>query len=376
MEKRTLIVTFTVDNFGACLQAYALQKKIQEFGYHAEIINYQCSIEKEQNAGIMQKLMSATFQQIVNAAVFRRRAPMWKECFENFRSQYLKCTPEIYFRDSDFTNLNKNYDVFICGSDMIWAEDFADDWQMMYLTFADKSKCIAYAPSFGKNVISKSRQECCAEYLNEIQCLSCRELEGACLAESLTGRKDIQVVLDPVLLYEKEAWNAILPNDMPLVKGDYVLVYSFGGISHYRKAFFQSLEKKEKTVYIPMTVDEYCNRHAFRQPMGPKEFVNLFRYAKAVVTDTFHGLLFSMVYRKPFLLLERKDNSPWAGHSDRMVSMLEITGLSDRYVDETSSAEYLHEIDYTRAEHELERMRLNSICYLKESLEKTFLNCR
>ena len=147
-------------------------------------------------------------------------------------------------------------------------------------------------------------------------------------------------------------------------------MYLFGGTDGNRKKFFETMQKELtiRNVFVPMTYEQY---NAETLPdIGPLEYLRLFRDAEFVVTDTFHGLMFSIIFRKPFLVLERDDQNHWGKYSERMTSTLEMLGLEERYVNysfhDFQSMKYL---DYSSLDDILEEKRQYSLEYLKKSLE-------
>lgn len=373
VNKKCLVVTFIVDNFGACLQALALQNRLLEMGCDVNILNYSNRYQSDENLWTVRKIMQFSPRRLIQIALLRKESRKRKIRFNEFRASYLKLTDEYYYRDSDYTNLAGRYELFVCGSDMIWAEDFIEDWPIFYLSFAKSKQCMGYAPSFGKNMISKSNSQECARLLSDISFLSCREAAGCRLIQQLSGRDDVYHVIDPTLLYNGDEWKQILHIENPIVAGSYVLVYVFGGIKGYRKDFFRRVKQKERIVYIPMGFDEFKSFNACRQAIGPVEFVNLFSNAEAVITDTYHGMLFSIIFEKPFYVLKRKDKSTWAKQDDRMKDMLEQLGISERFIDETADLGNFRKMDYKVIKEKLRNLKTESIEYISGALRTIFL---
>ena len=255
-----------------------------------------------------------------------------KKAFSDFRDKYIKFSHEEYWRDSDLIELNDVYDKFICGSDMIWSEEFLDDWRFFFLGFADYEKSCSYAPSFGRNEISSENKKMVSNYLTEIKMLSCREQGGCDLIKATFGMDSVQVI-DPTLLLGKEEWEELIGNRNRLINEPYVFTYLFGDKDTERISFLKRVNKEiGKTYSIPMNLRDKA-RFPIKTEVGPIEFMRLFRDAEFIVTDTFHGLMFSVLFEKPFIVLKRNDGSRWAKYSDRMTSTMKMLGVLDRYID-------------------------------------------
>ena len=361
------------NNYGACLQALALQHVLLENDFEAELVNYGGkktletgnvnpvvkTIKKISHLGILRIV-----KYILNYSYIKKN----KAVYNDFRKNRLKISSKIYYRNVNLDELKNDYDFFIAGSDMLWSEEFSEDWNFYFLSFAPKEKCFSYAPSFGQNTLSAENKNIVKTYLEKFNRLSCREEKGVKLIKEITSL-DVPQVVDPTLLLDANKWNEIIGNNDRILKNKYCFGYLFGSVDSARKTLINKLEsnfgkiyrlsnKKEGTT-VPMS----C--------VSPIEYLRLFRDSEFVITDTFHGLMFSIIFRKPFVVLERRDGSKWAKQSDRMVSTLEMLGLADRYVnpEKIDMSKYLT-LDYTKYEKKIESCRIESLNYLKTILEE------
>lgn len=363
-------VTMSGDNYGACLQAYALQTVAKSMGAELQLIVYHQANKDDLNKP-MSKLgkvkalgLPGMANYLWNRPFIRKR----KQAYADFRNQYLVFYERDYYRDSDFDQLNDAFDKFICGSDMIWSEEFFDDWDFFYLGFAEKKKSYSYAPSFGSNRIPEEKTERCKALLNGLNAVSCREEGGVELVSKIAGISALQV-LDPTMLIDTGGWSDLIDNDKRIIREPYVFAYIFGEFDQKSSPLYHELEESVGKIYkLPGQRSE--ERGFPVESVGPKEYLRLFRDAGYIVTDTFHGLMFSIIFRKPFLVLDRKDNGHWAKYSDRMTSTLKMLGMENRYVsDEFRRLGQLKELDYTRYEAFIEEKRTASLQYLRSVLE-------
>lgn len=366
--KKIGIVTIWSNNYGSVLQAFALQTIIERLGYQVEIIqHYRDPLKKETQSRIKQILQSSP-SFLIEYAMNYKRNRMLHQGYADFKSSRLKISREAYYQDSDFTDLASRYDAIVVGSDMLWSYDFKDNWPFYFASFAPSEKIVTYAPSFGKNDLSKEEIELCKPMISRIVHLSCREEAGVSFIKEQFGLA-AEHVIDPTLLLSGEEWSHLL-GDMPrLVKKDYILTYVFrGSCQNGREELFEQFNsmKDKQLLFINGQEGEFKN-NIYNGYFSPAEYVNLFRDADFIVTDTFHGLMFSLIFNKPFIVL---DKSSFGVSSDRQQSTLKTYGLEDRFVTpDIIVSDELRQLDYTTIEQKINANRKKSINYLKKALE-------
>ena len=173
-------------------------------------------------------------------------------------------------------------------------------------------------------------------------------------------------VVDPTMLLTKQQWNNII-NDNRMIKKPYVLLYLFGGIEGERKSLLNQIKKwgigDLKSISI-------SGKYRINNPqIGPFEYVQLFRDAQFVVTDTFHGLMFSLIFEKPFVVLTRNDGKHWAKYSDRMTAQLDMLDISERYHDPAIPIpDSFKSLDYSLISEKIDVLREQSLLYLNSAL--------
>ena len=360
-------VTMCGDNYGACLQAFALQYVLKKLHSEIEYIRYSRTCSKE-HASTFSKLCALGIRGLVHYLKEYSFIKKRKNSFALFREKYIVRSPISYGNGNDLNVLAQKYDAFICGSDMIWSEEFQEDWDFYFLNFAPKTKSFSYAPSFGKNALSEDNKNRVCNYLNEFSRITCREEGGVDLIKSIS---DIAVkqVLDPTMLLGMDEWNEVINTRERIVEPPFVFMYLFGEDDPARKQYISDIEKKYGKAYkLPG-----CRKEARKFPVdsiGPIEYLRLFRDAEFIVTDTFHGLMFSMIFNKQFVVLDRTDASKWAKYSDRMTSTLDMFGLANRYIFANKmNAGDLAKIDYDIVNQKISLKRKESRDYLNEIVE-------
>lgn len=366
-NKRIGMVTLYSNNFGSCLQAYALYRCIKDFGCYPTLIKYRRTISLNDRS-LLYKIFHLPFKTIWHVFIHRKCINVRKSCFDAFRDSMFIFTPKEYINNDERKELNNEFDAFVCGSDMMWCEAFEKDWSQFFLQFADKDKRIAYAPSFGINQISEENYQRCFELLSGFPSsrLSCRDTTGVRMIKDDFGL-DAFHVLDPTMLFDKHQWNSIVHNDARLIKGPYTLTYLFGGTSGGRKKIFKQVKRWKLGAFKSIDGDRSAT---IKGKLGPLEFVRLFRDAEFVITDTFHGLIFSLIFEKPFVVLTREDGMHWAKYFDRITSMLEMLNISERYLDMNSDIpENFRTLDYTEINSILFEKKEASLRYLRDAIE-------
>lgn len=364
MEKKIAISTwYSNGNFGGTLQAYALQKTLTDFGYTSEFIN------------LVDETSSKSYKikrKIKDMAILAYKPKFYISRLKIFK--FVRENLEIskpYYTYYELKEIgNEKYLAAICGSDQIWANvgDKIDD--LSYLTFICPDRRIAYAPSTGYNKIDKSLEKKFKQYVDEIRFLSVREKQGAEFIKELTGN-EAKVVLDPSLLLNKQQWEKeIKKNNNKLGTEKYIFCYFLGDNKDYI-SYACELSKKTGYKLIGLEAKYLSQRGIKKVTAGPIEFLNYINNASYVLTDSFHGVCFSINLGKEFTVFKRfKDDDP-KNQNSRIINILEKVGLEDRFISPTDSVDKLikNKIEHNNVQIVLDRERCKSLTYLKSSIE-------
>lgn len=367
--KISVITCHCPHNYGAVLQAAALQRWLLGRGVDAEVIDYRPDyLMRSQRLGYVGDARFARnpllrLLYLAASLPFRLRR---RFVFARFLRRELRCTPDRY-PDSDALRRNPpRADRYICGSDQIWNTDLPNGRdEAFYLTFVtDPSRRHAYAASVA---VRLSRQSGGAALLlsrlGQFGSLSVREDTTAALLSAWLGRTVSQTV-DPVFLLRAEEWDDIAARDAaPLPTDPYVLTYPMGD----GRSVFPVAEAVARAAGLPLyAVSFSLHRHPaverqFRA-CSPGRFLQLVRGASCVVSNSFHGTAFALIYRRDF----------WAcgipATGDRIGSLLRLAGLESRFVPEgahLSPAELLRPVDYAEAVPRLQRAVASSEEFLE-----------
>lgn len=367
-------------NFGGLLQSYALNRAIdilQCSPQHIPIdLTYDYSYQPHSMKTIAVRLLS-TFRptndmlERIYYGQFHSDDSRDLRAFRSFHSHCIKACRSCYSPIS-IGKLNRQYDVFVAGSDQIWNPVFFSDTELKLfgLTFADSSKrTISYAASIGSEKAAIGKEDLFHEILKGLDYISVREQAAKDFLQPLTD-KPVTVVLDPTLLLTQEQWREILPNKG--TRDSYTFAYF---LTEEDNSHAQQMWQITDQLPIWCISDEdgrYC-REQDRQiwDAGPIEFVNYIANAEMVATNSFHGMVFSLIFRKPFWVMKRFKDTDEGSMNNRITDFLREFGLEDRLLEdgEVPDAERLRRpIDYDRVGRILEQKRAESLQWLENAL--------
>lgn len=373
------LMTCFLDNYGACLQAYALSKTIQSLGYNCQLLQY---IEPEGyfKPGLCQFIKNTSIYNGLRCVLSRSYKNSFlcekikRKSFVRFRKKYLNISKQIYRSFDELKEANQYYDIFVCGSDQIWNPSFyGGNNKAYFLNFAEKDKRkIAYAPSIGLERIPDAYAKDFVELIRCLDYLSVRESNAVNIIKELSGR-DAAHVLDPTLLLDGDKWSDILIKQKErIVPNKYILCYLFGCHDEYDAA----IEHLRKITGLSVVMIPFCEKHLHDDyqkiyDAGPLEFLNLIKNAELVITDSFHATVFSILFSKLFFTLPRFKKDQQNSMNSRIYSLLDSVGIRERIIDysQVSSFEIDNDIDYSAVHSKLANMRGASLKYLKGALE-------
>lgn len=387
------IITFVkCDNYGAELQAYALQKKLNLLGYDAEVIN----LEKEK--GVIESSFSsyknAIFNRYKQYGLIKgslkiielikdkynaRKALVANsdkvkerhEIFEDFFNDYIKHSPQFYTLEEMRNVQSLPYNILIAGSDQIWNYMQTKYLDVFFLMMANrwKTKKISYAASFSVNSIPQSKKATYKRYLENMDAISVREITGIDIVKSCSDCSAI-TVLDPTLLLNRNEWIEYIGKKDYLPKNKkYVVIYTLSG-SHYIYTLAKKIGKKlgAEVINIKLNFSKIKGdddiTHIWNA--GPCEFISIFSQAVYVITDSFHGTAFSINFNIPFTTLL----NPASNINSRALSILKLTGTESRLIydnGENKEPDTL-DIDFTPINIIIEKNREKSLKFIKENL--------
>ncbi|WP_040373720.1 polysaccharide pyruvyl transferase family protein, partial [Peribacillus psychrosaccharolyticus] len=245
------------------------------------------------------------------------------------------------------------------GSDQVWNYLTAGFDKSYFLDFVqDKSKKNSYAASFGVDSIPETYKKDYYKLLSDFQNISVREQQGADIVKDVL-EVNPPVLLDPTLMLNREEWNRVSSKNKE--NAEYLLLYLIAeSKSIISLAKRVAKERNLKIIYISDRLYKSTGMDN-RSKVGVDEWVNLFLNASFIVTNSFHGVAFSINFQKEFYMQYLPGN---AKVNSRLENILELTGLKDRFVSDFEKINIDH-IDYSKVNKILQQEREKSIKYLK-----------
>ena len=328
-------------NYGGILQAYALQTVLERMGHEV------CVIQRSWRIQIVWWKFPL---QIVNRCIYRfvfgRNVALFSELkWNNNQTVIERNTKEFidkYIHTYQVKQISdireKDFDAIVVGSDQIWRPKY---YRLHYkyiedafLSFTKKwsVKRIAYAPSFGTDAweYSKVETQKCGSLLQKFDVVSVREKSGVGLCEKYLGRKDVQWVLDPTMLLDKEDYERLIPKDT-IAPGD-LMCYVLDANDEINNLITKIASENDMKVFQAASdVDNVLLPIEKRIQPPVESWLSGFRDAKLVITDSFHACVFSILFRKPFVVIGNKNR----GYS-RFESLLKRFGLENRLIENAS----------------------------------------
>ena len=373
-NKKIGIVTYhCVDNFGAVLQAFALQKILNKLSkLENEIIDYKPYFNYKgysiiNNPFVKNKSILLRFKILMsNFDISQKIANIYrKKNFDKFRNRFLKLSSYSLNNDKDLTYID-NYSVLITGSDQVFNTSIQKDNidRIYFLDIETKEiKKISYAASLGKLPVKKEFEKLVAEKIGNLDFISIREKSGIEYLKKLI-KNDISLCLDPTLLLNMDEWENISEN---ISESEYILVYDLEfnmNVVNIVNKISDQLNKK--VICFSTRGKKYYTRYYKNfNSEGPLKFLTLIRCADFIVTNSFHGTVFSIIFRKQFVSIKNELRP------ERAVDLLRTLNLNTRMIqfhDDINSEYFNRVIDYREPNDLLENEKLKSIQFLKDSI--------
>jgi len=365
-------------NYGSFLQAYGLKSLIEEIDETAQVIfiDYRPGkvlieeeIKQESSSGIARVMSKLREYNQAGAKLGD------KIRFFNHKRTYAKrFYPLLGVTDS--LNHSTELDIQIIGSDEVFNSvqsnvnvGYSRD---LYGHNSEAEKLVSYAGSFGNTTLEKLEKyrikDEIAEVLKNFDSISVRDMNSYQIVTKLIGKEPI-LNIDPALAYDYMN-NEKIPKQR-LFQERYMIVYGYSGrFNEIENDYLRKYAKKiDAKILCFGGVQGCCDKFV---DCTPFELLAYFRDAEAVVTDTFHGTIFSIINEKSFATVIRKSEEKSYGNEEKLGFLLEMMKLSDRRVKNSDfSAVFDRPIDYTVTNEILTHQRSKSRCYLKLILEHT-----
>lgn len=382
--KKTAIVSlfYRNNNYGAQLQAFALQRYLSNQNFDCEqltfdfqehskcywfIQNIKQSSGKEKVNAIIILIKNIVKQVLMPVTLYKIKKR--KKQFEDF-SKKVPHSLKIY-NESNIKESVSDYDTFICGSDCIWLDcSYTDTFTLAFVP--EEKRKISYAASLGSEHLPEHWEEKYLDNVSKLHAVSVREKSIADDLQKLLPEKKIYTVADPTLLLTAEQWSKYIPDER--INGKYVFIYILSEDENQQNEAIRFCKNNSITSLTFPNIHGFI--HFDQKKYGdiknysadPFDFVNLIKNADVVITDSFHAVVFSILFHKPFYALKRDTDKMFVG---RVENLLNDTGLLSQMktTEEFKCISDIPVIDFTKADEAIKEKRNYSIEFLKENLE-------
>lgn len=370
-------------NYGGLLQAYALQTVLHRMGHNATIVRREeptaFSISKSAKVKFLIKYYIKKLLGKPNIPYVNKKAhSIISSKTNHFIEKYIKHTQRIYYSSAEMRKMHhvSGFDAYVVGSDQVWRPFYSPCITDYFLGFCKndkKIKRLSYAASFGVDVweFNKKQEKVCRKLLQLFDAVSVREISGVKLCEKHLNYS-AEHVLDPTMLLEKEDYISIVKAEKEIENNGDCFYYMLN-INEKKTEFISKIEKcydlKSFTVMPVKVVEDGVNnlKEEINEFIFPPvtQWLRAFMDAKMIITDSFHGCVFSIIFNKPFWVVGNSERG-----NARFDSLLKTFNLEERLIDINKfQIQHLNkEIDWMRVNDIISSKRGESLNYLYKNL--------
>ena len=393
MTKKVALVTcYFQKNYGSQLQAYATQlffdkinvpnETIRIDGLQKEIrhAKYKYFLSRLWDINTIQDKFS-TVKKIwalkCKGEEFKKKMSTRNKMFESFSQTMFHLSP-TYKSKKDLINNVYSYKAFIVGSDQLWLpSNIEADYYTLNFVPHNIPK-ISLATSFGVSKLPIAQSKKAIVFLKKLDFCSVRETSGKEIIKKLVGR-DVPVVCDPTILFTAQEWNQIISQNR-IYNKPYIFCYFLGNNPKQRDL----VKKFQKETGYPIIQLQHCDEYIKTDEnfadftpynIGPLEFIQLIRDAEYVFTDSFHGSVFSLLFKKRFFTFKRYHNDSTTSTNGRIYSLLSSVNLEERLIKEYENFDQVinKDINYDQVDTKLDELRKFTTNFIKEALDKSHI---
>lgn len=367
MESRKKIGIITwhyYTNYGSMLQTYALVKTVRSLGYDARVLNYHNPKFGHVSSfkTIIKNILGIIPRTLLSHGLQKLYFP--KDRFKKF----FKETTLVYSTEQLYRQC-KDFNAIICGSDQIWAPNVFNP--VYFLDFVPNGKLkISYAASIGLNNIPENLKNEYKKLLSRIDFISVRESRGKVIIKEICGL-DSTVVLDPTLLVRKEDWSEL--SIAPQFYEPYIFCYFLRDDHKYSDAV-KKFAREHKTKVIGISLrkqDKDWMEILDDRYVGPREFLGLIDNASVVITDSYHGTIFSLLFHTQFITFERFNDDETICQNSRLNQLIDNFSIAKNVVKcNQDTVLEINDIQWEDIDDNLSYLREKSLTFLKNSLRE------
>lgn len=377
------IITLVSNNYGNRLQNYAVQEILKEYGdvytikqekktinlvqkskytklnpfyimraIDSRLLNLYCIRNAKRN------VLSKALYFVLNKNEIKNKIQERNMSFKKFDEEFIKFEEELlHLTGDDEEKWVLDYDAWVCGSDQIWNPTYPTATRNAFLQFAEKDRRISFSASIGLSDVKDMPKEY-EMWIGEIPYLSVREEAAAKIVKELTNRES-NVFLDPTMILSKNKWEKLADSCNTKLPKKYALTYFLGTKDKLYDKYISKQIKKNKNKLVELLNGEDLNNFAF----NPAQVVDAIRKADTIYTDSFHGVVFAILFHKQFVVFQRQE----AGKSmnSRLETLLKKFNLQNRLFNSSDEGILNELIDYSE---------IDNIIEIEKSKVKTFLD--
>ncbi|PRY55288.1 polysaccharide pyruvyl transferase [Arcticibacter pallidicorallinus] len=371
---RVGIMTFwwTHSNYGQVLQAYALMTFLKNLGYDVFFIRYQ-GIGDIKKKSILKRLLTFNLKAFVNRRIISyklaKESKLTPRRFEDFKAKYLTYSAEQYASLKELQNNPPIADVYIAGSDQVWNNTFSPSCEPYLLGFGDENiKRIAYAASFGQKRLSDTTKDLFIRNIGRFDAVSVREFSGLEICKDV-GCDNAIWLPDPTFLLDKAIWSSLYQSSSPVMNNvSSIFIYTLGNsLIKNRSKYIDHVSSLPN-----VTISHVSSNYDFSGNSFPtiEEWLKLIDDSQFVITNSFHGMVFSIILNRNFVILPNTGAA--TGMNERITSLLEKLQLEDNMMSDYDSEKLnllmKKQIDWEFVNKSISIWRSEAEAFLIESL--------
>jgi len=345
------ILTFhRAHNYGAVLQCFALQDILKEMGYEVEVIDYRQPYIEDYYSVVRMSMLKKGFKHpktFLSIPFLAIRNYKRKKIFSDFLRKYIKLSPRC-----EAKHIPQQYDIYILGSDQLWSKCTQKLDPIYYGEFCHSKDSVIMGYAISSNIpyLNTIENKLLRKYIGNFSKLSLREQNCVDYFEEL-GYQNIRKDIDPTLLTTEQNWERLI-NEKWKHK-EYILFYYVSRKNWPKSIVLSRAQNLAEATNLPLL-------DISDGSLSVEDFVTAFKYAKCVVTSSFHATAFSVIFERPFYTYCYKD-----GRDNRYVDLLNAIGLEKQLLDVYDFPTVIPQIDWTTKQKKLPEIQNCSLSYLR-----------
>lgn len=357
---RVGILTFqNTTNYGAMFQAYALQTFVNQY-CACEILNYTNSTLKDRYE--INPFKAKSIKDFVKKSLHYKENKKNMLIFDEFKRKKLNISDEEY-NESNIAKADLKYDLFIAGSDQVWNFKLTNYDRNYFLTFAsNKAKRNSYAASLGVSKLNESDEQFLKELITQQNNISVRENEGKNLIDDVISEKEknmINVNIDPVFLLSLKDWDKLIGN-VNVTYNNYLFIYEVAYIPEILE-FAKKIAKDKnlKILYVSASNKKLSGAITLKN-ITPLQFLKYIKNAEIIITSSFHGMAFSVIFNKIFYYGIPKNKANFGSRLNNLAKVLKLE--SRNYINYSQDINF---IDYNKVNNKIAAERKKAKDYIE-----------